>query len=190
MRIPVAQPLLAVCFLRGACLPHKAFSRCRIRGNGRVSLGSRYELARRDYGEHCANSYRSGINERALQEISGRSIHTMCRIHSNRFCDDDGRESSFDFPGVDNYFYHRAPWGSYVRVNRGGNSAGLRCSAPPQGAINKFSYSSLNAAETGRRAARIAGGVPPTNPIASAKTIPHTSRIGVIRNAKAKCENV
>ncbi len=45
-------------------------------------------------------------------------------------------------------------------------------------------YNSRNAADTGSRAARIAGKSPPTNPITSAKIVPFTSNGGVTSNAK------
>ena len=40
------------------------------------------------------------------------------------------------------------------------------------------------------RAARKAGGSPPSSPMSSANRIPVPSRAGVTRNAKATCENV
>src|SRR5438552_7108618 len=51
-------------------------------------------------------------------------------------------------------------------------------------------HNARRAAARGRRAARIAGGTPPRSPIASANTIPPASNDGVMRNAKARWENV
>ena len=51
-------------------------------------------------------------------------------------------------------------------------------------------HSSRSVTAIRARAARIAGGTPPTRPINSAKATPETSSGGVIRNANARCENV
>src|SRR5712671_4725199 len=47
-------------------------------------------------------------------------------------------------------------------------------------------HSARNATDTGCRAARIAGGTPPTSPMNRANAIPARSKSGVTRNANAR----
>src|SRR5437762_2724694 len=51
-------------------------------------------------------------------------------------------------------------------------------------------HSSRSVTAMRARAARTAGGTPPTSPISSANPTPHVMSMGVMRNAKARCENV
>ncbi len=61
---------------------------------------------------------------------------------------------------------------------------------PSRTGPSDLAYKALKVAAIGLRAARTAGGTPPTIPISSAKPMPPNSRSGVTRNANDTCDQV